>query len=125
MTYFDDVRAFHVAAGQPARDMLTKVTAKEREFRLALIDDEFDELIEAACAVRCREDIAEVAAELADIVYVVLGTALFYGIPFDEVWAEIHAANMRKVDGGVMTRPDGKVVKPPDWEPADILAVIG
>ena len=38
------------------------------------------------------------------------------------VFEAVHAANMAKVGGGV--REDGKVLKPPGWQPPDVEAII-
>lgn len=66
------------------------------------------------------------ADALADMVYVVHGTALAYGIPLDEVLAEVHRSNMSKLglDGRPILRADGKAVKGPGFAAADVAAVI-
>jgi predicted HAD superfamily Cof-like phosphohydrolase len=63
---------------------------------------------------------------LADLVYVVIGTAIQYGIPFDAVFAEVHRANMSKLgpDGVPVLREDGKIIKPFGFKPADLSAVL-
>ena len=68
----------------------------------------------------------EVASELADLLYVVYGTAEELGIPLDKVFNAIHQANMRKVwdDGTVHRNEYGKVIKPPKFEKADIRKVL-
>jgi predicted HAD superfamily Cof-like phosphohydrolase len=61
----------------------------------------------------------EVADALADMVYIIVGTALEFGIPLDRVWDEVQRSNMAKVDpvsGRVEKRADGKVKKPQGWE---------
>jgi predicted HAD superfamily Cof-like phosphohydrolase len=40
----------------------------------------------------------------------------------DAVFGEVHRANMRKLDGP--RRADGKLLKPPGWQPADVRGVI-
>ena len=37
-------------------------------------------------------------------------------------YAAVHAANMRKA--GAPRRADGKQLRPPDWRPADLMAVV-
>lgn len=63
-------------------------------------------------------DIIETADALADMIYVINGAALELGIPLDEVFKEVHASNMSKLDeqgqpivsDGVTPAPhDGKV----------------
>lgn len=70
-----------------------------------------------------------VARELADVLYVAYGLAEHLEIPLDRVFAEVHAANMRKVStGGQITfRSDGKVLKPDGWFGPDaaIAEVLG
>lgn len=69
--------------------------------------------------------VEEFADGLADLCYVVIGTAVSYGIPLDRVWRAVQDANMAKFPGGVATRDaGGKVLKPPSWRPPDIGAVL-
>ena len=59
-----------------------------------LIDEERDELKLALDA----GDVVKVADALADILYVVYGTADTYGIPIDACFREVHRSNMAKLD---------------------------
>ena len=100
-----------------------KIPADERvALRQRLIQEEYDELIEALD----EQDLAHIAKEAADVIVVVLGTMAEYGIPFDEVWDAVHKSNMAKVgeDGMVACREDGKVLKPDGWEPPDVHKII-
>jgi predicted HAD superfamily Cof-like phosphohydrolase len=58
-------------------------------------------------------NIEKIADGLVDLLYVVIGAGVEYGIDLDAVWKEVHAANMRKDGGGV--RDDGKIMKPVGW----------
>jgi predicted HAD superfamily Cof-like phosphohydrolase len=70
-------------------------------------------------------DIIEVADALADIIYIACGTAVSYGIPLDDVFAEVHRSNMAKlVDGKVIRREDGKIQKPDGWTAPDVKGVL-
>lgn len=61
------------------------------------------------------------AKELADVLYVVYGTADLLEIPLEAVFAEVHRSNMSKVvDGKVIRREDGKVLKPATYREADV-----
>lgn len=73
-----------------------------------------------------EEALVEVAAELADLLYVIYGTAEELSIPLQDVFQAIHAANMSKVwDDGTVHRNDyGKVIKPPNFVKADIRKVM-
>jgi predicted HAD superfamily Cof-like phosphohydrolase len=88
-----------------------------------------EELIELLTAHRAH-DLIKVADALADLVYVALGTAHFYGIPFDEVFAEVQRANMEKERATGSGDPRTKrgshfdVVKPQGWRPPNIAKIL-
>jgi predicted HAD superfamily Cof-like phosphohydrolase len=105
--------------------------------RLRLIAEEFEELIRACLDVsdegteflqrslRRLVDfepvnvlLPEAVDALADIEYILLGTALEFGTDMGPIMGAVHAANMRK-EGGP-TRSDSKILKPPGWVPPDI-----
>jgi hypothetical protein len=87
-----------------------------RDLRLKLLDEEVAELREAMQA----GDLVKIADGLADIVYVTVGTAVPYGIPFDAVLAEVHRSNMTKAnDPGL-----GKLVKGPGYEAPRITEIL-
>ena len=89
-----------------------------RSLRVRLIQEEFDELQEALS----RRDAAAVAKELADLLYVVYGTAVSCGIDMEPVFREVHRSNMSKIGGH--KRADGKWVKPPTYSPARIEPIL-
>jgi predicted HAD superfamily Cof-like phosphohydrolase len=62
------------------------------------------------------------AKELADVLYIVYGTADLLEIPLEAVFAEVHRSNMSKVgpDGQVIRREDGKILKPDTYREADV-----
>ncbi len=86
--------------------------------RTRLIQEEFEELQEAMKT----KDLANVAKELADLLYVVYGTAVSCGIDMEPVFQEVHRSNMSKVGGH--KREDGKWVKPATYSPADIPPIL-
>ena len=63
-------------------------------------------------------DKKKLAKELADLLYVVYGTAATYGIPIDEVFDKVHESNMSKLgeNGKPVYRDDGKVMKGPNYK---------
>jgi NTP pyrophosphatase (non-canonical NTP hydrolase) len=95
--------------------------------RAALIREEHketqDELLDLlnGCGDRVK-----LAKELADLLYVVYGTADDFEIPLDAVFNAVHASNMTKVgaDGKVQRRGDGKILKGPNYVEPDIASVI-
>lgn len=66
------------------------------------------------------------AKELADLLYVVYGTAEELDIPLEEVFREVHDNNMTKVwpDGQVHYNEYGKVIKPPGFTHLDLSGVL-
>jgi predicted HAD superfamily Cof-like phosphohydrolase len=89
-----------------------------RVLRERLIQEEFEELKEAMA----REDLVAIAKELADLLYVVYGTAVSYGIDMGPVFHEVHRSNMSKIGG--YKREDGKWMKPPTYSAASIEPIL-
>ena len=100
------VAAFHRTFDIVVNPFQTVVEERTRELRVRLIQEEFDELKEALAA----EDLSSIAKEMADLLYVVYGTAVSYGIDMDPIFREVHRSNLSKVGG--YKREDGKWVKP-------------
>ena len=94
------------------------IDERTRVLRERLIQEEFDELKQAMA----HEDLPAIAKELADLLYVVYGTAVSYGIDMAPVFREVHRSNMSKVGG--YKREDGKWVKPPSYSPAVIGPIL-
>ncbi|WP_159875387.1 nucleoside triphosphate pyrophosphohydrolase family protein [Aquitalea denitrificans] len=68
---------------------------------------------------------AELTAEGVDVLNVLTGLLLSQGMPVEAMTDAIHQANLRKqINGKVVRRADGKILKPDGWQPADKLAVI-
>ena len=118
------LREFHASKAIHAGLMPETPTADipqwVQELRMKLLDEETDELSEAVLA----RDIVKIADAIGDIAYVVAGTAVAYGIPFDAVFAEVHRSNMTKIN----TPDEAKLVKGPGYSPpriAEILARAG
>lgn len=120
MNYFEMVREFHETFKQPIGK--TVGLTNRARLRTDMLTEEFDEYIEALADC----DIVELADALADMVYIACGTAVEFGIPFDDVFAEVHRANMSKLmpDGTPLLREDGKVMKGPDYTPPNIKSIL-
>lgn len=81
---------------------------KTLDLRIKLIEEEVDELFDGVD----RRDLANVAKELVDILYVVYGMGNAMGIDLDNCFDEVHASNMSKLeDGKVLYSETGKVLK--------------
>lgn len=94
----------------------------ERELRMRLLQEEFEEYLEG----EANNDVVEIADALGDMLYIIYGTAVSYGIPIDEIFSEIHDSNMSKLgeDGLPIYREDGKVLKGPGYFPPRIEEII-
>jgi predicted HAD superfamily Cof-like phosphohydrolase len=112
------VETFHRTFDIVVNPVPTVADRRTRGLRVALIQEEFDELKEALAA----EDLSSIAKEMADLLYVVYGTAVSYGIDMDPVFREVHRSNMSKVGG--YKREDGKWVKPATYSPACIEPIL-
>lgn len=118
----DMVREFHMVYGLPVRGEANLPSASDRALRKKLVSEEYWEYVGG----EDKNDLVNIAQELADMIYVIYGTALTYGFDLDEVVAEVHRANMSKLDddGQVIRRDDGKVLKGPNYVAPNIGAII-
>lgn len=131
LTNFEKVQEFHKIVG--ASRNIWKPNNELVDFRLDLIAEEFDELTKEfkdfggwlEKTYIENPDKVKVAKELADLLYVVYGTADTFDIDIDRVFEEVHRSNMSKlVDGKPLKRKDGKVLKGPNYTPPN-LSFIG
>ena len=118
------VREWHQVAGRhhPYPDTPTVELARCR-LRYSLIQEELFELDDAMD----DGNLVEVADALGDLLFVVYGTAVEYGIDLEPVFAEICRSNMSKVNpetGEVELRPDGKILKGPWFSPPDLAPIL-
>lgn len=115
------LREFHrdkaIHGGLMPDEPTADVPPDVRDLRIALLDEEVEELREAMI----KGDIVAIADGIADVVFVAVGTAVPYGIDFDAVFAEVHRSNMTKVND----IPKAKLTKGPGYEPPDIAGVLG
>lgn len=124
--HYDAVKAFTVAMGQPvAEDIKALENAELLEMRMELIGEEVDEVLQELPVYRPgggKMDKAAFTKELADLLYVVYGCAVTFGLPIDEVFDRVHASNMSKLgdDGKPLYREDGKVLKGPNYKKPDL-----
>ena len=95
------------------------------DLRMKLINEEVTEVYEELFN-RGRYDKAKVAKEIADLLYVVYGAADVLAIPIDAVFKEVHRSNMSKLgeDGKPVRRDDGKVLKGPNYIPANLEGIV-
>jgi len=94
----------------------------ERGIQKALIDEEWSEFHEA---YHMKDD-CEQLKELADLVYVCYQFAASQEWDLDEAMQRVHESNMSKLDanGRPIYRPDGKVMKGPNYKEPYLLDLI-
>ena len=117
-TPLDMVREFTYSMGQPL-DEKHGYNRKLENLRWALLKEEFSE-------VRDAETPVDLLKELADLVYVTYGYAATYGWNLDEAVRRVHKSNMSKlgVDGRPLKRPDGKVLKGPNYKKPNLSDLV-
>ena len=138
------VTAFHEAFGHPVGGHTLQTSISTLQLRLNLIAEEFFELLTAAVGEQktrpimeayrknitvttdSSRDPIEMTDALADMCFVIAGMALTYGLPLDEVLAEVYRSNMSKLDedGKPIYREDGKIMKSSLYEPPRIRPIL-
>jgi predicted HAD superfamily Cof-like phosphohydrolase len=115
---YNDVKLFHEKFDACIGEKPVIPPPEVCDLRRTLIAEEFREVHRALLS----ENLPEIAKELCDLIYVVLGTAISYGINLNPIWEEVQKTNMLKVGG--KNRSDGKVLKPEGWRSPDITMLI-
>lgn len=116
------VNKFQDTFGVRQRSIPSVPTVDEKALRYSLMHEELEEYGLAAK----NNNVTEVADALADLMYVLLGTACTWGIDLGPIFNEVHRSNMTKAfsDGLTHYREDGKVLKSPDYSPADVANIL-
>ena len=111
---FKKVKEFHKAFNIAVNE---DITVEQLDLRQKLIAEEFKEVTTEINMLKLfptsksyKEDLL---GELCDLLYVVYGTAVSFGLDIDKAFARVHIANMSKLgeDGKPIYREDGKVLK--------------
>ncbi len=148
--YLKSVEEFHITFNAPVLETPTIPDEKRCELRVNLIQEELNELKEAIA----ENDLVEVADALCDIMYVLSGAVLEFGMKdkFDELFNEVQRSNMskacstieeakatvihyqnkgtesyvEKVNGKyvVYRQSDKKVMKSVNYSPADLKSLL-
>jgi predicted HAD superfamily Cof-like phosphohydrolase len=131
LTEFHD-KYGHYIPKEPTLNVPSEVTF----LRYRLIKEEVQETFDAMGIVRINDheiqlhpknqNIVEIADGIADSLYVLVGTAISYGIPIERIFTEVHRSNMTKtnikaIDG---QKYGTKTPKGPDYIPPDIEGIL-
>ncbi len=123
-TCFDDVRSMHIDKRLPHEDQATLLDHDHMDFRVEFMQEELNEIKSSFK----DDDLSGVADGLIDLAYVVLGTGVCMGLPWGNLWREVHRANMQKQRGKNASRATSThavdLIKPPTWRPPDIDKVL-
>ena len=122
MTPYDMLLEFHTKFGAAIDQPFTRELI---DLRYNLINEEAleveDELYPGSNST-ADIDRKNLTKELADLMYVVIGTAVTFGLPLREVFEETHKSNMSKLgpDGKPILRSDGKILKGENYHEPNI-----
>ena len=116
MTYTRQVREFTSACHDDLPESPETMSEEAINFIHQMVNDEMEELKEAT-------NITEQADALVDAIYYICDCAVRHGMNLDNLFEIVHRANMQKVvNGKVIRRDDGKIMKPEGWQdPAPYL----
>ena len=113
MSNYEKVGEFMKTFGQEVKEESEFPSAKIVDLRIALIEEELNELKEAIQS----KNLTEVADALTDILYVTYGAGHAFGINLDKCFEEVQNSNMSKLDenGKPIYNKSGKVMKGPNY----------
>lgn len=114
---FKDIDKFATACDQPP-------SPRNYKMYLGLIDEEFNELVDAVTI----DDRVEQLDALVDILVVTMGAIRAAGWDGEAAWKEVMDTNFAKIDpvtGKVNKRADGKVLKPEGWKAPQLAQFVG
>ena len=110
-------------------------TPSNRIMQFRLIQEEYSEFEEALAdwvgdngrTAPINYQFHDVLKELCDLVYVLAQFAENEGIDLDHAIQLVHESNMSKLgeDGKPIRREDGKILKGPNYAPADVSSCLG
>jgi predicted HAD superfamily Cof-like phosphohydrolase len=120
------VEAFYEAFNLPLPETMRFLHKERALLRHKLIQEEVMELLEATMS--SQGTLVDVADAITDCFYILIGTALEYGIAdkLPALFREVHESNMSKLDenGKPLYREDGKVVKGPNYKKPNLKDII-
>lgn len=123
LTNFQKVKRFHNKFGLPAPEAPEWPTPMALQRRNNLTAEEWNEYKQAVD----ERDLVAVADAITDMLFVLYGTAVEFGIDADLCFDEVYDSNMSKLgeDGKPIVRPsDGKILKGPNFRNPNLAAVL-
>jgi predicted HAD superfamily Cof-like phosphohydrolase len=120
---FTDVSLFLKAVGQETPSVPQQTVSAQAQLYKNLIDEEYEEFIEAS---KESDDVEEIDA-CFDMMWVIVGYMKSRGWDCENIWDEGAKSNLSKIDpvtGLVKRREDGKILKPEGWKPPDFTKFV-
>jgi predicted HAD superfamily Cof-like phosphohydrolase len=120
----EQVKEFYKKFRVPFPDSLKFITVERAAMRNNILSEEVNELLNATL----NNNLVEVADAITDCMYILIGTAIEYGIAdkLPQLFDEVHKSNMSKLDenGNPIYREDGKVMKSNNYKSPNISDII-
>jgi predicted HAD superfamily Cof-like phosphohydrolase len=113
------VKEFHKMFGVRIRSAPGLVDDATKELRIRLIREEMGEFEKAAN----DRNLVKIADALADLLYVIYGTGVSYGVDLEPIFREVHQSNMSKGDPDVRVI-NGKIQKAKNYRPPDLQPIL-
>lgn len=121
----EDVRLFQEKFGTPMASRPSLLDQKAFDFRVKFLGEELEEFVVSHTA----GDLISAADALVDLAYVLHGTALMMGLPWEDLWKEVQRANMTKerATSAAQSKRGSAidVIKPPGWKGPDHTQFLG
>lgn len=108
MSHYKDVNEFFEKFDFRKNEKPGHLTKEDIQRRIDFMQEELDEIINA-------KNIDDIADGLIDLVYVAIGTAIKMGLPWEELWDDVHRANMSKERGLTKRGYSEDCYKPDGW----------
>lgn len=122
---FEDVIEFHKKFELMSSTVPRHLTTHKLHERAECMIEEVEEFIAGTGMMSGTPQRMDLMADaLVDLVYFALGTAVMLGLPWEELWQEVHQANMAKTKGPTHRGHPIDVRKPPNWVPPNINRVL-
>jgi len=112
-------KEFHEMFGVLIRSSPGLVDDATKELRIRLIREELGEFERAAN----DKNLVKIADALADLLYVIYGTGVSYGMDLEPIFREVHESNMSKGDPDVRVL-NGKIQKARNYRPPNLQPIL-
>ncbi len=120
------VQAFYEAFNVSVPDSMRFLHKERALLRHKLLQEEVGELLDASMS--SGGTLVDVADAITDCFYILIGTAIEYGISdkLTALFDEVHESNMSKLgeDGKPIYREDGKVMKGPNYKKPNLKSIV-